>query len=665
MNDEKVFTIVSLKEALEVVPRESILSSKWVFVKKTKPEQYKARLVARGFRQIQGINFEETFAPTLNFNALQLLFLTAALMKWEIRTFGVKVAFLHSFIDKLVYMWPPQGFSVPKHHLIKLEKALYGTKQVARCWWMHLKQILLKIGFIANKENPSTYSFESKEGKALLWIHVDNGAITASSNKLMTYLISQLDEQLKIKWDKEINKIVGLTIEKGTKGYKFHQQKLVEKLTLLNPSNITALSPSPHNCQLESHKAAQVDKEYLKPIGILLYIAQGSQPNIAYTVNYLARFSMCATTTHWNALEHLIAYLRRTKDLGILILTNNTKNKLTCYVDANWGGEGNHSTHGYLLLHGKNPIAWQSKQQIIVASSTAQAEYIALSFAAKECLWISHLFASTTGHLIPYMLSDNKTAIRIANDSLSRKQTRHLIREFNLINEYIVRGKIHLDWISTNFQLADIMTKSIGSIKTKQFTNVIKLCFVAHQCSTVPHFGLHLTILIGYFEILTKMLSMTLWHCFVAVSFLFSPWHAAQASKSVDCDLEFNTRDFAPNFTADVPVNCIDFWRTEYTCASSSCKNYNREDRDLSFGDCWEYPGYRSVSVGSVRSYKIHFGCNRIELSQAPYPSTVVKSSWWCKIDRNKHFNTNVMTCDNCIYNRTGGRISENCKSLP
>ncbi|MBW0536506.1 hypothetical protein O181_076221 [Austropuccinia psidii MF-1] len=370
-------------------------------------------------------------------------------------------------------MWLPQGLSVPKNHLVKLEKALYGTKQAARCWWIHLKQILLEIGFNANKEDPSTYSFESKEGKALLWVHIDDGALTASLNTLMTYLMSELDKKLKIKWDQEITKIVGLTIEKKANGYKFHQKELVKKLTLLNPSNITALSPLPHNCRLESEKATQMDKEYLKRIGILLYIAQGSRPDIAYAVNYLARFLMCATTTHWNALEHFMAYLRRIKDLGIVISSDKTKNKLTCYVDANWGGEGNRSTHGYLLMHGKNPIAWQSKRQVIVASSTAQAEYIALSFAAKECLWISHLFESTTGHLIPYMLSDNKTAIGIASDSLSRKQTRHLIREFNVINEYIVRGKIHLDWTPTNEQLADILTKSIGSIKTKQFTNIV------------------------------------------------------------------------------------------------------------------------------------------------------------------------------------------------
>ncbi|MBW0582542.1 hypothetical protein O181_122257 [Austropuccinia psidii MF-1] len=214
MNNEKVFKIVNLKEALEVVPRESILSRKWVFVKKTKPERYKARLMARGFRQIQVINFEETFAPTPTFNALRLLFSTAALMNWEVRTFDVKVAFLHSFIDKPVYMWPLQGLQVPKHHIVKLKKALYGTKQAARCWWLNLKDILLKIGFIVNKEDPSTSSFESREGKALLWIHVDDGAITASSPKLMTSIITKLNDNLRIKWDNEINKIVGLTIEK-------------------------------------------------------------------------------------------------------------------------------------------------------------------------------------------------------------------------------------------------------------------------------------------------------------------------------------------------------------------------------------------------------------------------------------------------------------------
>ncbi|MBW0491421.1 hypothetical protein O181_031136 [Austropuccinia psidii MF-1] len=128
MRKENVFLTVNINTALQETPRESILRTKWVFVKKSKPERYKARLVARGFRQIQGINFDETFAPTPTFNALWLLFSTASLMKWEIKTFNVKVAFLHSFIDKPVFVWPLQGMEVPVHHVLKLNKALYGTK---------------------------------------------------------------------------------------------------------------------------------------------------------------------------------------------------------------------------------------------------------------------------------------------------------------------------------------------------------------------------------------------------------------------------------------------------------------------------------------------------------------------------------------------------------
>ncbi|MBW0538319.1 hypothetical protein O181_078034 [Austropuccinia psidii MF-1] len=112
---------------------------------------------------------------------------------------------------------------------------------------------------------------------------------------------------------------------------------------------------------------------------------------------------------------------------------------------------------------------WQSKRQATVAASKAQAEYIALSFAAKEALWLSNMFSQFIHNSLPQLLSDNKTAIGIANESMSRKQTRHLIREFNIINEYIVKGKINLTWISTTDQLADIMTKSVGHVNVKKF----------------------------------------------------------------------------------------------------------------------------------------------------------------------------------------------------
>ncbi|MBW0478884.1 hypothetical protein O181_018599 [Austropuccinia psidii MF-1] len=135
-----------------------------------------------------------------------------------------------------------------------------------------------------------------------------------------------------------------------------------------------------------------MDKPFLKRIGILLYIAQACRPDISFAVNYLARFSLNTDQSHWKALEHLIAYLRGTKEMGILINKSNVSSQLKCFVDASWGREGNQSTHGYVIMHSTNPVGWQSKRQLTIASSTAQSEYMALSFAAKEVLWLYHIF---------------------------------------------------------------------------------------------------------------------------------------------------------------------------------------------------------------------------------------------------------------------------------
>ncbi|MBW0536826.1 hypothetical protein O181_076541, partial [Austropuccinia psidii MF-1] len=422
---EDVFKPVSLKDVLKEVPHESILGTRWIFAKK--PECFKARLVARGFRQIHGINYDETFAPIPTFK---------------------------------------------KGCVLKLNKALYGTKQASRCWWIHLKGILQHIGFKNNEEDPSTYTLNEGEDQVILWIHVDDGALTASSTALLDRISQRLNTYLKIKWDHHISGLVGISIKETKEGFKLWQPDLIDKLTNLNPSKIIAKTPLPTTCRLESNNSAgNMDKPYLKRIGILLYIAQASRPDISFAVNYLARFSLCTDKTHWNALEHLIAYLRGTRDMGILISKSNESSEMKCFVDANWGGEGDRSTHGFVILHGTNPIGWQSKRQTTIASSTAQAEYMALSFAAKEVLWLYNLFKLILKNPIPVLLSDNCTAAGISTESMNRKQTRHLIREFNTINEFVSTDKLQLRWVSTNEQMADILTKPLGNIKNTYFVS--------------------------------------------------------------------------------------------------------------------------------------------------------------------------------------------------
>ncbi|MBW0500265.1 hypothetical protein O181_039980 [Austropuccinia psidii MF-1] len=122
------------------------------------------------------------------------------------------------------------------------------------------------------------------------------------------------------------------------------------------PRRITSSLPLPPHCKLESAASNILNKEYLKRIAILLYIAQGSRPDISYAFNYLARFSMGTNASHWESLEHLIAYMRGTRALGIQITGLDLCPTLRTYVDTNWGGEGDRSTHGFLQFHGKTPI---------------------------------------------------------------------------------------------------------------------------------------------------------------------------------------------------------------------------------------------------------------------------------------------------------------------
>ncbi|MBW0469390.1 hypothetical protein O181_009105 [Austropuccinia psidii MF-1] len=171
MEDEKVLMKVPLSQVLKSTKRDDIWST----------------------------SFDETFAPTPTFATLQLLLAISFKHQWPLKTFDVKVAFLHSYIDMPVYIWPPKGLETGKYTILQLKKSLYVTKQAARCWWMHLTEILKDIGFTANEEDASSYSYKSELGNALLWIHVDNSALKASSNKLLSHIALQLSLKLNIK----------------------------------------------------------------------------------------------------------------------------------------------------------------------------------------------------------------------------------------------------------------------------------------------------------------------------------------------------------------------------------------------------------------------------------------------------------------------------------
>ncbi|MBW0530556.1 hypothetical protein O181_070271 [Austropuccinia psidii MF-1] len=129
-----------------------------------------------------------------------------------------------------------------------------------------------------------------------------------------------------------------------------------------------------------STKAAQMDKQYLSKIGMIFYLAQATRPDIMYAVDYWARFVMNTDESHWRALNHLINYIRTTKEQELVISSSRKKKDMKIYVDANWGGEGWRLQHGYCGFLMGSLVMWNSKRQSCISASTCQAEYMALSF---------------------------------------------------------------------------------------------------------------------------------------------------------------------------------------------------------------------------------------------------------------------------------------------
>ncbi|KAI7934875.1 hypothetical protein MJO29_016138 [Puccinia striiformis f. sp. tritici] len=361
---------------------------------------------------------------------------------WPVASFDVKSAFLHSDIDHDVYIRPPPGVTVSPGCVLKLRKALYGTRQASRCWWLHLKSKLASIGFVPNLEDQSTYIYRSGSDMAFLWVHVDDGLFTASSTRLMNLLKSKLNSVLDLKWDDKLSSIVGLRVKEVDGGFALDQPMLIDKIINMNPSNIKSRTPLPSS-DLVSNPSKEMDLDYMSRVGCLLYLSMGSRPDITFSVNFLARFSMAPDSSHWAALEHLISYLRYSARLTLpIVASDQSQDDITTFVNANWGGEGARSVHGFISKLWGAPVSWSSKRQTCIARSTCQAEYMALSFASKDACYISSLLSGFFTLPPPLILSDNKAAVHISKDCGTRKEHRHVDREFHIINELLYKEKV-------------------------------------------------------------------------------------------------------------------------------------------------------------------------------------------------------------------------------
>ena len=454
----------------------NVIGTKWVFRNKQDASglvvRKKARLVAQGFTQVEGLDFGETFAPVARLEAIRILLAYAAHHNIKLYQMDVKSAFLNGKLSELVYVEQPPGFEDAKkpNHVYKLHKALYGLKQAPRAWYDTLKQYLIQKGFTIGLVD--TTLFTKKCGKDLLvcQIYVDD-IIFGSTNRAMSTEFSKLmTERFEMSMDGELKFFLGLQIMQLKEGTFISQEKftkdIISKFGMKDAKGIH--TPMKTNAHLDlNQEGNSVDqKEFRSMIGSLLYLC-ASRPDIMLSVCMCARFQANPKECHRMAVRRILRYLILTSGFG-LWYPKGANFELVGYSDSDYAGckVDRKSTSGTCQFLGHSLVSWSSKKQNSVALSTAEAEYIAAGSCCAQLLWMRQTLKDFNISFCQVPLfCDNESAIKLANNPVHHQRSKHIEVRHHFLRDHVEKGDIQLCHVRTEKQLADIFTKPLDETR--------------------------------------------------------------------------------------------------------------------------------------------------------------------------------------------------------
>ncbi|KAJ9555863.1 hypothetical protein OSB04_010477 [Centaurea solstitialis] len=332
-----------------LVPRprkRTIIGSKWIFRNKLDEIgtiiRNKARLVAQGYRQEEGIDYDETFAPVARLEAIRLFLAFAAHMNFKVYQMDIKNAFLNGKLNEEVYVAQPPGFVDPKFpdHVYKLNKALYGLKQAPRAWYDTLSTFLLSKGFVRGKIDSTLFLKKYPKHILLVQIYVDDIIFGSTNPKLCEKFELLMKSEYKMSMMGELTFFLGLQIKQSEKGIFINQGKYVHEM--LKKFDLTSCTPmktpmAPPLSLDKDSKGKPVDMTlYRGMIGSLLYLT-ASRPDIMYSTCLCARYQAEPKESHLTAVKRIFRYLKGTPNMG-LWYSKDSGFDLTAYSDSDFAG---------------------------------------------------------------------------------------------------------------------------------------------------------------------------------------------------------------------------------------------------------------------------------------------------------------------------------------
>lgn len=482
-------------ELCDLPPEKNLISSKWVFKKKLNENgqtKYKARLVARGFNQIEGLDYQETYSPVVRFTSLRTLFAHAAQEDLDIYHWDVETAFLHGELEEEIYLKQPEGFAVKgqENKVLLLKKALYGLKQGSRVWNKRLDSVLKGIPNIQQSKYDLCIYYLTKDNETMiLAVFVDDIIVFTNSQSLLLSVKTTLFENFSVRDLGKIKRCFGINVEVDKKNHKiyldqsdyiesiikkFGMQECKSVVTPLEPGSITKTDDSPKSRE-EIERLKKIP--YQSIIGSLMYAYQGTRPDLAYAVSTLSKFNNNFDVKLWHMAKRVLRYLQGTKSYKLCYSKQN-KSELLGFCDASFASEAEEdrrSVTGYAFKLQNAAISWNCARQATIALSSTEAEYQALTESLKEALWLRNLTIELRIQPVKpiTVMCDNKGAIDLAHNASYSKRTKHIDYKHYFIKERIERNEIIVDFVSSENQEADALTKPVSKEKLIKFVTLM------------------------------------------------------------------------------------------------------------------------------------------------------------------------------------------------
>jgi len=347
-------------------------------------------------------------------------------------------------------------------------------KQAGFEWAEELAGVFAKIGFTRSKVDQAVYYRRAPDEHVVITVSVDDMAVTANRTSHITRFKSQLRKFFEITDLGELNWLLGLKVtrDRGARTLTLSQKAYVDTIverfymgdaksaqTPMEPTLTLSVDQGPATVQ---EIQAMRDVPYQRAIGSLMYAATSTRPDIAFPVATLSQFMRNPGRPHWEATKRALRYLKGTGDFELTL--GSMDGGLEAFVDADWASQPHrHSMSGYVVLLNGGPVAWSARKQPLIALSTAEAEYIALTSVIRELLYLRLLLGELYDPVpnpIP-VFCDNQAAIALASNGKFQSRTKHIDLRYHFVRSHVKNGTFKLFYCPSEDNIADAFTKAL------------------------------------------------------------------------------------------------------------------------------------------------------------------------------------------------------------